>query len=155
MDILPPEFLFHPVLPVRSGGKLTFPLCAACVREEQAKDNMLQRTNMCHHTDQERMIRGTWCTPELVPAVEKGYQILKIHEVWHFPEENQVTGLFAEYVNTWLKIKQESAGWPVDCTTPEQKAEYIRQYQEHEGILLEHVQKNPGRKTVAKLMLNR
>ena len=31
VDILPPAELFHPVLPVRSGGKLTFPLCATCV----------------------------------------------------------------------------------------------------------------------------
>ena len=27
VDILPPARLFHPVLPVRSGQKLTFPLC--------------------------------------------------------------------------------------------------------------------------------
>ena len=32
--------LFHPVLPVRSGNKITFPLCRSCV-EEQAKP-MLQ-----------------------------------------------------------------------------------------------------------------
>ena len=56
-DILIPEFLFHPVLPVRSGGK--FPLCAARVREEPAKANMLHRSNMCHHKDQERLLRGT------------------------------------------------------------------------------------------------
>ena len=31
VDILPPANLFHPVLPVRRGGKLTFPLCATCV----------------------------------------------------------------------------------------------------------------------------
>lgn len=31
VDILPPEGLFHPVLPVRAGGKLTFPLCRTCV----------------------------------------------------------------------------------------------------------------------------
>ena len=35
IDILPPPDLFHPVLPFRCGGKLTFPLCAACVREQQ------------------------------------------------------------------------------------------------------------------------
>ena len=36
VDILAPEHLYHPVLPVHSNGKLTFPLCASCVREEQA-----------------------------------------------------------------------------------------------------------------------
>lgn len=57
VDILPPEFLFHPVLPYRAGGKLTFPLCAACVKEEQEKP-WLERTNICCHTDQENPERN-------------------------------------------------------------------------------------------------
>ena len=80
------------------------------------------------------MLRGTWCTPELVKAVEKGYTLVKIHEVWHFPEHQHRTGLFADYVNTWLKLKQELAGWPSLCPTVEQKREYILRYQEREGI---------------------
>ena len=99
---------------------------------------------------------GTWCTPELQKAVEKGYQITKIHEVWHFPESQRKEGLFAPYVNTWLKHKTEASGWPAGIESPEQKAAYIRDYKEHEGIDLdpEKIEKNPGRKQVAKLMLN-
>ena len=55
------------------------------------------------HSSEERLLRGTWCTPELVKAVEVGYCIVHIHEVWHFPEEQRQEGLFADYVNTWLK----------------------------------------------------
>lgn len=51
----------------------------------------------CGHNTQERAFCGTWCTPELQKAVEKGYQILKIHEVLHFTSENQRVGLFKEY----------------------------------------------------------
>ena len=91
VDILAPELSFHPVLPVRQGGKLTFPLCAKCVEEEMQKP-MLERSNMCGHSVEERMLRGTWCTPELQKAVEKGYQILKIHEVFHFPPEKPTRG---------------------------------------------------------------
>lgn len=82
---------------------------------------------------------------------------MKIHEVWHFPEENRRTGLFAEYVNTWLKLKQESAGWPSECVTEQQKAEYVQSYEQHEGIKLdpEQIAVNPGRKSIAKLLLNR
>ena len=98
------------------------------------------------------MLRGTWATVELQKAVEKRYKILKIHEVWHFREEDRRVGPFADYVNTWLKIKQESAGWPEECRSREA---YIRDYYEKEGIHLEHVAKNPGRKQVAKMMLNR
>ena len=154
VDILPPEHLFHPVLPVRQGGKLTFPLCSKCVEEEMKKP-MLERSNMCGHTLQERRLRGTWCTPELQKAVDKGYQILKIHEVFHFSPEKRRTGLFSSYVNTWLKLKQESAGWPKDCQTSEQKAQYIREYEEREEITLENVEENPGRKAIARMLLNR
>ena len=156
VDILAPERLYHPVLPVRAGGKLTFPLCMACVEDEMSKP-LLERSNMCGHSREQRMLKGTWCTPELQKAVEKGYQIYKIHEVWHFPEENCRRGLFAGYVNTWLKLKQESAGWPAGVETDQQKVEYIRRYEEHEGIRLDpdKIAVNPGRKSIAKLLLNR
>ena len=154
VDILAPQFLLHPVLPYRAGGKLTFPLCAACVKEEQEKP-WLERTNICSHTDQERTLRGTWATIELQKAVQLGYRIRKIHEVFHFREEDRKVGLFADYVNTWLKIEQESAGWPDECRSREEKEAYLRDYKEKEGIQLENVAKNPGRKQVAKMMLNR
>ena len=156
VDILPPPALFHPVLPVRCGGKLTFPLCASCVKEEQQK-TLLQRTHYCQHTDAERTVRGTWCTPEIEKAIEKGYTLVHIHEVWHFPESQRKTGLFAEYVKKWLKTKQEASGWPSQCVNIEQKRLYIQEYHEREGIRLDSSQiaKNPGRKAIAKLMLNR
>ena len=156
VDILPPPGLFHPVLPVRCGEKLTFPLCASCVKEEQEKPT-LQRRHYCIHSDDERILRGTWCTPEIEKAVEKGYVIKHIHEVWHFPPNQRQTGLFANYVNTWLKAKQESSGWPTWCQTLEDKREYIINYREREGIHLDisRIEKNPGRKATAKIMLNR
>ena len=83
------------------------------------------------------MLHSTWCTSELVKAVEKDYILHKIHEVWHFPEAQRWTGLFADYVNTRLKIKKESAGWPSWCQTVDQKWEYILRYQEREGIRLD------------------
>lgn len=58
---------------------------------------------------------GTWCTVELQKAVEKGYQITKIREVWHFPEDQRKEGLFTPYVNISLKYKTEASGWPNHC----------------------------------------
>jgi len=151
VDILPPAELFHPVLPVRSGEKLTFPLCAQCVKEEQAKP-MLERSSVCHHTPEERTLRGTWCTPEIEKAIEVGYQLVKVHEVWHFKERK--AGLFKDYVNTWLKIKTEASGWPKDCTTEENKQEYICKFAVRESIQLDYhkIEKNPGLKATAKLI---
>ena len=100
-------------------------------------------------------MRGTWCTPELQKAVEVGYRIIKIHEVWHFPEDQRKEGLFTPYVNTWLKHKTEASGWPDHCDTQEKKDQFVKDFEAREGIKLENIEKNPGRKQLAKLMLNR
>jgi len=117
---------------------------------------LLEKSHHCPHTPEQRTLRGTWCTPEIQKAVATGYTLNKIHEVHHFPPEQRRKGLFADYVNTWLKIKQESAGYPNWCNTHEDKARYVQQYQQKEGIALDPtmIQKNPGRKATAKLMLN-
>jgi len=106
------------------------------------------------HTDEQRTLTGTWCSPELNKAVELGYQVQYIYEVCHFNETCE--GLFEDYVNTWLKIKQEASGWPAWCTTEEKKKEYVELYYQHEGIHLEYdkIEKNPGLRTLAKMMLN-
>ena len=153
VDILPPPDLFHPVLPFRCGGKLTFPLCGQCVREQQQVP-LLERTPICEHSPEQRMLRGTWCTPEIQKARDMGYELKKVHEVWHF--KDSARGLFAKYVNTWLKIKTEASGWPSNCDTEEAKQDFIRRFEEREGIPLEYskVKPNPGLKATAKLMLN-
>ena len=66
--ILPPAELYHPVLPYRTGGKLTFPLCSSCV-ESQLPKSIHNRTRCCHHTDTDQALKGTWCTPELEEAL--------------------------------------------------------------------------------------
>ena len=113
-----------------------------------------ERSAECIHTDEQRALTGTWCSPELDKAVELGYQVLYIYEVWHFDETCE--GLFKDYVNTWLKIKQEASGWPKGVNTEEEKQSYIRKYFEKEGIQLEYdkIEKNPGLRTLAKMMLN-
>ena len=81
--ILPPFGLYHPVLPHRSGGKLTFPLCRTCVENEQPKP-LTDRSHRCIHNEQERCLVGTWPTPELQEAIRQGYVIQHVYEIWHF-----------------------------------------------------------------------
>ena len=138
VDVIAPENLLHPVLPVKLNGKLMFPLCTKCV-EEQLDRPWHERTNLCPHSDNDRVMRGEWCTPELQKAVEKGYRILKIHEVWHFPEAQRKQGLFAPYVNTWLKYKTEASGWPSHCDTQEKKDQYVKYFEGKEGIKLDNM----------------
>ena len=48
-------------------------------------------------------------------------------------------GLFQDYVNMWLKIKQESSGWPDWVGDGETKLrQYIHDYYQNEGIQLDY-----------------
>ena len=146
--VLPPRGLYHPVLPHRHGGKLTFPLCAACVEEEMVKPP-LERSYQCAHSDDRRVLTGTWCTPELKKAVELGYEIQYIYEVWHFPQVQE--GLFRD------KVKQEASGWPDWVGDDETKRQqYIHDYHQNEGIQLDYnkIEHNPGLRALAKMLLN-
>ncbi|XP_041479156.1 uncharacterized protein LOC121426824 isoform X1 [Lytechinus variegatus] len=163
-EVSPPRGLFHPVLPHRSTeGKLIFPLCRTCADTKQ--------TTPCHHTERERALHGTWVTEEVKKAVQLGYRLNKIQEVWHYPQtseyspEIQMGGLFSEYINLFLKVKQESSGWPAECRSnneevstalQEKRADYINQYHKKEGVLLDPLQikANKGLRAVSKICLN-
>ena len=123
-EILPPSFLFHPLLPYRANGKLMFPLCRTCAEN-------LQQTP-CEHNDSERTLSGTWPSTEVQKACELGHRVVKLIEVWHFQDRS--ADLFKGYIDTFLKIKQEASGWPSWCRTEEDKRQYVREYQEKEGI---------------------
>lgn len=102
-------------------------------------------------------------TDELRKGLEKEYNIQKIYEVWHFDEISQYDpiskcgGVFTEYVNTFLKMKQEANGWPAWCISDDDKRKYIQDYSDREGILLDenNIRWNPGLRNLVKLMLNR
>src|SRR5439155_13369026 len=91
---------------------------------------------------------------ELKKAVEKGYKIIEVLEVWQFDEVQE--GLFRPYIDYFLKMKTEASGYPAHVITDADKDAYIKRYFEHEGILLDKdkIEDNPGRRLIAKLMLN-
>ncbi|KAL1280041.1 hypothetical protein QQF64_014641 [Cirrhinus molitorella] len=145
--MLPPRKLLHPILPIRCSGKLMFPLCRTCA-EEQC--NVLP----CTHTDDERAILGTWVSLELLKAIEKGYVVVKVYEVWHFSQRSD--RLFCDYVKTFLQFKQQASGYPSDVVTESDKMSYIEDYHKKEGIKLdaEKIAHNPAQRSVMKLLLN-
>ncbi|MDI9312371.1 MAG: DNA polymerase, partial [Limnohabitans sp.] len=144
--VLPPNNLYLPVLPMRYDHKLKFVLCNKC-------SELMQQTE-CHHTDEERSLTNTWTSIELKEALDKGYKVMEIYQVLHY--ENKDDTLFKEYINTWLKVKQEASGWPSWVQTEVEKHQYIQNFETREGIQLDfnNIQKNPGRRFIAKLMLN-
>ena len=152
-SILPPSDLFHPVLPLKQNNKLMFALCRTC------GEKMYQ--GECTHTVEERSMTNTWVIDEVVKALEKGYKIMEIHEIWRYnveeyDHESKSGGLFTEMMNKFIKMKQEASGWPSSCNTTEEKNEYIKHYMHNEGVQLDFncIDKNSGLRSVAKLMLN-
>lgn len=137
--ILPPSNLYHPVIPYRS-EKLMFVLCRTCMTNE---------THTCNHTDDERCFTGTWATPEVNKSLEKGYKIMKIHEVWNFPQKSN--NLFKGYVDDFMKIKMESSPHNYSST-----GDYVLAIKKEMGLDLNpaKVKYNPGRRAVAKIALN-
>ena len=145
--VKPPNQLYIPVLPYRNrAGKLLFPLCRTCADE---KNNL-----SCAHNDCDRNLIGTWTTIELEEAVKRGYEISEVIEVYNY--RTSATHFFREYINIWLKIKQESDGWPSWVQTEEDKDKYIDDFEAREGIRLdrEKIVKNPALRFIAKLFLN-
>ncbi|XP_055714985.1 uncharacterized protein LOC129809195 isoform X2 [Phlebotomus papatasi] len=152
--VLPPRSLYLPVLPYRCDNRLTFPLCAMCVLEKSDLDE-------CTHTDNERSLLGYWALDEIRLAVENGYIILEALELWsyepiQYDRDSGERGLFADYVDNFLKIKQESSGWPEGCESDDSKDQYLENYRLKEGIELnrENITLNKGRRSLSKLMLN-
>lgn len=152
--ILPPRKLYLPCLPYRCNNRLTFPLCAMCTLEKSYLDN-------CTHSDDERSLLGYWSLDEIRLAVQHGYKILEVQELWsydaiQYDRNSGERGLFADYVDNFLKIKQESSGWPEDCDTEESKDQYLQKYFENEGITLDrrNISENKGLRSLSKLMLN-
>ena len=129
--VLPPRHMLIPVLPVKLNNKLMFPLCYTCAETKQQ--------STCTHADNKRAFVGTWVSDELKKAVDLGYEVQTIYEVWHFNEVNQYDpqtktgGLFTSYIDTFAKLKQQASGWPSDCDTESKKLQYINNYKNKEG----------------------
>ena len=110
--------------------------CEQCYQDRNAN---------CTHSDSERAITGLWTTAEMEKALEKGYKIIKIHEVLHF--EHSSTELWKEYIRKFLKIKLESSEFTCSEDEYRQKA---RQF----GIELGKLKRNPGMRFISKICLN-
>jgi hypothetical protein len=120
-----------------------FPLCVRCANNKR---------DYCECED--RSFIGTWTTIEMKEAVSRGYVIEEIYEIYHY--DNSRSDLFKPYVDMWLRIKQESSGYPSHVVTEEDKQQYIENYERKEGIELrkEKIEKNEALRFIAKIMLN-
>ena len=140
-----PRGLYHPVLPVRTkcgkDEKLLFSLCRTCAET--------QSTKTCNHNSKKRSFIGTWCSNKYFRAVDQGYKVHRIFEVWHFEETSD--DLFKGYVEKFMKIKMENSKL---SSTQKSVDEFKRTVKNKLGIELGEIKFNPGMRAIAKLCLN-
>jgi len=123
-----PQDLFLPVLPERKNGKLMFDLTPKI---------------------------GTWVIEEILLALEHGYVVEEIYEIWHW--EEKTTELFSGYVKCFIRMKIAASGWPDECKSEEEKRIYLDGINREEGIeplKIEDIENNPGKRFIAKMALN-
>jgi len=114
-----------------------------------------------HTEDDDRALTGTWVMDEVRLAVQKGYRILEIHEVYEYQvtqynRETGEAGLFVNYINTFLKLKAEASGYPGWVRSPEDEDRYVESFWKSEGIRLdrEGIRFNAAKRGLTKLCLN-
>ncbi|CAB3977399.1 DNA polymerase [Paramuricea clavata] len=148
--ILPPRNLLFPVIPYRT-TKLTFPLCRICA------DTLCDTCT--HEEEDERVLYGTWTSVEIQTALKHGYIVKEVYEIYDYANRAKI---FDTYVNTFIKLKQESSGVPKNCydaggnVNSAKLNEYVGEYLKHEGVKLDvdKIAHNPGQRTVMKALLN-
>ena len=99
---------------------------------------------------------------ELQKAGHIGYTLLKVYEMWQYDTVRQYDpstgdgGLFAQYMNTFMKIKMEASGYPSHCDADQEKTSTLNVYEPTKALLLrpDDISFNAGRRTVTKLCLN-
>ena len=144
--ISPPRELYHPVLPQKincgKSEKLMFPLCVSCAKTKQQKK--------CHHSENERSFIGTWTTDEVNKAIEKGYIITQIHEVWHFKKSSD--DLFKGYIKKFMKLKLESTKY--NFKNAKEEMIFRTKVKKNLDIELDELHENSGLRAIAKMCLN-
>ena len=144
--VLPPRKLYHPVLPQRikvdSYEKLIFTLCKKCAET--------RNQSKCKHTESQRSFIGTFTTDEVSKAVDKGYKVIEVYEVWHFAKTSD--DLFKEYIRRFMKIKLESSKY--DFKTKEEETIFKAKIKDSLDINVEKFEYNAGLRSIAKLCLN-
>ena len=90
----------------------------------------------------ERALKGTWVLDEILLAVQKGYVLVEVHEVYEYrvtqyDPQTGTGGLFVQYINTFLKLKAEACEYPSWVQSLGDEDRYIGAFAASEGIQLD------------------
>ena len=120
----------HTRITSKMNNKLLFTLCRTCSKNHQQTPYQ--------HNDEEISLTGTWVTDELKKALEKGYVVQRIYEVWHFDETEQYDPKMKPWFNQecYKKRKEyhkdKSYNWRVKSV--ESKNNLVRCSKEYKNV---------------------
>lgn len=106
---------------------------------------------------------GTWFIEEIEFALQFGYQVLEVYNIFHWSPEKRSDRKFRPYVDCFIRLKQQSEKWSklgASCDRPseEEKQEVANKlYQANGGIGMidvNQVDENPVMRALMKLFLN-
>jgi hypothetical protein len=144
---------YPPVIPLRLKNRLLFSFCKSCSKsfDEGFKDEEY----FCPHFNwKERCWVATVTSEELREALKVGYAVKKIYRTYHF--DRWTTGLFADYVRKFLKLKIQASGWPSSCIDEATKEAFVKKCFDDYGVVLDptKVALNSGLRYIAKVNLH-
>ena len=95
-----------------------------------------------HESTAQRCLTATWVVDEVRLAIQKGFKVLDIlevneYEVTKYELHTRESGQFAEYINTFLKLKAEARGYPSWFRTPEDEERYVETFYARVGVRLD------------------
>jgi hypothetical protein len=106
---------------------------------------------------------GCFGTEELRLAIDNGYQIGEIYEVYHWDKEERSDTALRGYISFFLRMKQESEGWKKLGASSENPSEdekdiIVEKIYRENGCIArvrkQNVGKNPTKRQLAKIFLN-
>ncbi|XP_025160323.1 uncharacterized protein LOC112589827 [Harpegnathos saltator] len=151
--VLAPRDFFYPIFPFRVRRKLLFALCRSC-------NETFSQFPCTHDTPANREFEGTWVSCELRKAIEKGYIVRSVSEIWKYKISQYGPSTRLEVCSQDISTafcNLSRSGWPTECTGDEKaKERYLQEYEKTEDIVFDrnNIAINSGLRSVAKLYLN-
>lgn len=154
--VLAPQALYTPFLGLKvqsvlcpGSYEVLYGLCRLCMEKRCC--------NCTHEQDEDRCFSGTWTLAEIHRALEIGYKMVSVLEIWEY--ENQDEELFKGFIVPFMveKIKSKKTGLVDEEGRFTEKGIQIRDYiRELSGTepYPNDFQDCPARRTVAKLAQN-
>lgn len=153
--VVPPRNNMPPILPFKlsNDDRLLFAHCATCAKMYQT--GTVKKDYTCEHTDEERGFVCSCTSAELILALLHGWTVTKYYRGLEY--ERTDDNLFKDYIREFMKLKIEASGFDKRIKGDVDAEErFIKECQDMFSIEInrDQMKKNPGKRSIAKLLLN-